>query len=317
MIDIEDLRMFRALSSTGVLAGAARMLDLTPPALTIRLKKLEERLGVLLVVRGARGITFTEEGLYLVEEAAEILERIEAVPERISSDTRAMAGNLRIVAPFGFGRKHIAPLVRDFHRAHPHLAIVLNLSENPIADASGADLVIHIGAVKDSSWVGHCLAANERLVCASPEFVRRMGRLTHPSQLGKQPCLCLRENNEDLTRWRFSVRDRKKINGPHGIVNVRVSGALSSNDGMVISDWATQGLGIMLRSEWEAAPLIASGRLIQLFPDWQLDPAPVMALVPSRKGVSTRIHVLIEAARAALTPVPWRVLGMPDSMGRR
>jgi DNA-binding transcriptional LysR family regulator len=301
MVDIDDMRLFRALGTTGSLAAAARLLDVTPPALTARLKKLEERLGVHLAVRGARGITLTEAGQRLLDEALELLERIDSVAERIGSDARAMAGALRVVAPFGFGRQYLAPLLRDFHRAHPQLRISLHLSDNPLADAAGADMVVHIGAVKDSSWVGHPLAPNARLLCASPGFVRGMAPLEHPSQLAQHACLCLRENHEDLTRWRFSA-----VAAPHSAVTVRVNGALASNDGAVIGQWATAGLGIMVRSEWDAAPLIARGELVALLPDWRLDDAPVLALLPSRKGTPLRLRKLVEAAKAAFQPVPWR-----------
>src|SRR5438093_13598827 len=115
MLELDDLKMFRALGSTGSLAAAARLMDLTPPALTVRLQRLEEKLGVHLAVRGARGITLTDEGRRLLEDALEILERIEALPERVGGEAQAMRGHLRVVAPFGFGRAYLAPIIRDLH----------------------------------------------------------------------------------------------------------------------------------------------------------------------------------------------------------
>lgn len=308
MIDLDDLRMIRALGSCGSLAGAARLLDLTPPALTVRLKRLEASLGIHLAVRGARGITFTDEGRRLLEEAKDVLERVESLPGRIGSEAHAMAGRLRVAAPFGFGRQYMAQIVRTMHLAHPALGIALQLSEHPLRDAAAHDVVIHIGMPKDSSWVGHLLAPNDRLLCASPAFVRRLeAPLTHPSQLADQPCLCLAENDEDVTRWRFTPSAMGQ-EGPalRKGVSVRVAGRLSSNDGTVVTQWALDGLGIVARSEWEADPLIAEGRLVRLLPGWHLEAAPVMALTPVRKGVPARLRVFIEACRAALDPVPWR-----------
>lgn len=299
--------MFRALGSTGSLAGAARLLDLTPPALTVRLKRLEEALGVHLAVRGARGITFTEEGRRLLESALEVLERMDTLPERVAGEAHGMAGHLRIVAPFGFGRQYITSVVRDLHLAHRGLTVALTLSDHPLRDAAANDVVVNIGAVKDSSWVGHLLAPNERWLCASPSYLRRTGEpLTHPSHLERHACLCLKENEDDLTRWRFTAEQAGDAISARKVVTVRVAGALSSNDGTVISQWAEDGLGIMVRSEWEAAPLVTQGKLVRLLPQWQLDPAPVMALVPTRKGTPARLKLFIEAARAALHPVPWR-----------
>ncbi|WCM93171.1 LysR family transcriptional regulator [Acidovorax sp. NCPPB 2350] len=308
MLDIDDLRMVRALGHAGSLAGAARLMDLTPPALTVRLRKLEDALGVHLAVRTARGIAFTDEGRRLLEESTEVLERIDALRERVAGGSQAPGGHLRVVAPFGFGRRHVARIVRDLHQRHPGLTVALTLSDNPLREAAANDVVVHIGAVKDSSWVGHLLAPNDRLLCASPGYARRAGAaLTHPSQLERHACLCLRENDDDLVRWRFAPQGGGAQ--PRKSVTVRVAGALSTNDGEVMTQWALAGLGIMARSEWDVGPLIASGRLVRLLPRWQMEPAPVMALVPSRKGLPARLRLFIDAAKAALDPVPWRLPG--------
>ncbi|CAG9197390.1 Transcriptional regulator, LysR family [Paraburkholderia sabiae] len=305
MIDLDDMRMFRALGTAPSLAGAARLLDVTPPALTVRLQKLEERLGVHLAVREARGISLTEEGTRLMQEAVDLLERLDTLPERIAAEHQAVSGSLRIVAPLGFGRVHIAPILRDFHLSYPGVKASLNLSDNPLADSAGADVVIHIGEMKDSSWVAHVLAPNERFLCASPRLTARLGALEHPSGLADLPCLCLRENDEDVSRWRFEPEPKGKAK--HGKpVTVRVTGALSSNDGGVIGDWAMRGLGIMVRSEWDAAALIASGKLERLLPHWRMAPAPIVALLPTRKRMPARVRLFLDAARAAMDPPPWR-----------
>ncbi|WP_176053833.1 LysR family transcriptional regulator [Paraburkholderia caribensis] len=305
MVDLEDMRMFRALGTTHSLAGAARLLDVTPPALTVRLQKLEERLGVHLAVREARGISLTDEGTRLMLEAIDLLERLETLPERIAPEHRSVSGSLRIVAPLGFGRIHVAPVLRDFHLMYPNVKASLNLSDNPLADSAGADIVIHIGEMKDSSWVAHVLAPNERYLCASPRLAASLDALAHPQELAHLPCLCLRENDEDVSRWRF-----ERASGRHAkqgkTVTVRVTGALSSNDGGVIGDWAMRGLGIMVRSEWDAGALIESGKLKRLLPQWRLAPAPIVALVPMRKGVPARVRLFLDAARAAMDPPPWR-----------
>ena len=303
MIELDDMRLFRALGASRSLAAAARLLNLTPPTVTVRLQRLEERLGVRLAVRGARGISLTDEGQRLLQEAIELLERIEAIPSRVSGESGSITGNLRIVAPFGFGRAHIAPLVRDLHRAHQSLKISLVLSDSPLTAAPGADVVISIGKIKASSWVGHYLTPNERFLCANPTFARRLRNLAHPSDLAQYECLCLRENDEDVTHVRFMRAGGK---GASAAVTIRMSGALSSNDGNVISDWAMDGLGIMERSEWDAARLIAAGKLVRVLPEWRLESAPIMALVPTRHGLSSRQRLFLDAAKRAFDPAPWR-----------
>ncbi|KVZ39828.1 LysR family transcriptional regulator [Burkholderia ubonensis] len=301
MLDLEDLRLVRAIGASRSLASAARLLDLTPPAVTIRLQRMEERLGARLAVRKSNGISLTDEGQRLYQEALDILERVEALPIHISGEHGEVQGTLRVVAPFGFGRKYVSRIVRDVQLAHPKLEISLHLSESPLTHASGADVVVHIGTLKSSSWVGYPLAPNERFLCASPAYARRIKALNHPADLARYNCLCLRENDEDVPRWRFSQEG-----DPRRSTVIRVAGALSSNDGTVITEWALAGLGIVERSEWDVAPLLANGKLVRLLPDWRLPSAPVTALLPSRTGRSVRQRIFLETAKQFLSPPPWR-----------
>ncbi|KWC03034.1 LysR family transcriptional regulator [Burkholderia ubonensis] len=301
MLDLEDLRLVRAIGASRSLASAARLLDLTPPAVTIRLQRMEERLSARLAVRKSNGISLTDEGQRLYQEALDILERVEALPIHILGEHGEVQGTLRVVAPFGFGRKYVSRIVRDVQLAHPKLEISLHLSESPLTHAPGADVVVHIGTLKSSSWVGYPLAPNERFLCASPAYARRIKALNHPADLARCNCLCLRENDEDVPRWRFSQEG-----DPRRSTVIRVAGALSSNDGTVITEWALAGLGIVERSEWDVAPLLADGKLVRLLPDWRLPSAPVTALLPSRTGRSVRQRIFLETAKQFLSPPPWR-----------
>ncbi|AJX14120.1 LysR family transcriptional regulator [Burkholderia ubonensis] len=301
MLDLEDLRLVRAIGASRSLASAARLLDLTPPAVTIRLQRMEERLSARLAERKSNGVSLTDEGQRLYQEALDILERVEALPVHISGEHGEVQGTLRVVAPFGFGRKYVSRIVRDVQLAHPKLEISLHLSESPLTHASGADVVVHIGTLKSSSWVGYPLAPNERFLCASPAYARRIKALNHPADLARCNCLCLRENDEDVPRWRFSQEGDSRRS-----TVIRVAGALSSNDGTVITEWALAGLGIVERSEWDVAPLLADGKLVRLLPDWRLPSAPVTALLPSRTGRSVRQRIFLETAKQFLSPPPWR-----------
>lgn len=153
--------------------------------------------------------------------------------------------------------------------------------------------------------MGHFLAPNDRFLCASPALARSLSKLTHPSELTRHPYLALQENDEDVARLRFAEHDAagKRINKG---VTVRLSSALSSNDGTVVRDWAVDGLGVVARSEWDCARLIAKGKLKRILPAWHLEPAPIMALTPTRQGLTIRQRVFLEAAKRAFNPVPWR-----------
>lgn len=153
MLDLEDLRLMRAVGASRSLASAAQLLNLTPPAVTVRFQKMEERMNVRLAVRKSRGVSLTDEGQRLYQEAMEILERVEALSLRITGSEGEVEGTLRVVASFGFARKYVAPIVRELQREHPKLEVTLHLSDSPIANASVADVVVHVGDLKSSSWV--------------------------------------------------------------------------------------------------------------------------------------------------------------------
>ena len=301
MIALEDLRFVVALSRTGSLSAAARALDVTPPALSMRLKKLEAVLGVNLVIRSSRGLRFTPEGEQLVLEAQSLLTRLDGLTDSLSGGV--FAGSLRVVAPFGFGRIHVAPVMAAFIRDYPQVRATLHLSEAPWNSNVEADVVIHIGTVRDSSWVAHLLARNARWVCASPGYLQRRGTPSHPRELAQHACLSVRENEEDVTLWRYKDSHTSSRRSEA----LRISPTLTSNNGEVVREWAVAGLGVALRSEWDVAPSVKRGELRRLFVEYEFEGADILALVPTRRGVSARVSHFVESLKTRFQPKPpWR-----------
>jgi DNA-binding transcriptional LysR family regulator len=306
MVTSEDLRFFALLVRQGSLAAAARALGVTPPAVTQRLRALEARAGVRLLDRSTRRATPTAEGELVLAQADALLAQLDALADGLRAGGGRVAGELKVVAPFGFGRRHVAPRLAEFQALHPELRATLALSERPARVAlEGYDLALHIGLMKDSSLTAFPLAANARFACASPAYLARAPRLRHPDELREHACLVIRENDEDVAVWRF-----RRAGALH---SVRVRPALASNDGEVVRDWALNGRGIAVRSEWDVAPLIAAGRLARVLPGYALPEAPVVALVPARRGLSARSRAFVEFLRAGLSPPPWRALRRPGS----
>ena len=303
MIALDDLRFMEALSRTGSLSAAARSLNVTPPALSMRLKRLEQTLGVNLVVRSSRRVRFTSEGERLVAEAQDLLGRIDALPDALSREGQSLAGRLHVVASFGFGRLQVAPLIAKFAEHHPSVRVTLDLSERPWTDTQDADVVIHIGVVRDSSWVAHVLARNGRWICASPAYLRRHGAPAHPRDLIRHACLCVRENDEDVTLWRYRT---KAPSARRRHETIRVTPTLTSNDGEVVRNWALAGLGLMLRSQWDGAPFVRRGELQRVLAAFEFDDADVLALVPARHGISARVSRFVEFLKGHFAKPLWR-----------
>lgn len=313
MLRIEDLQLAAALAQAPSLSAAARALNVTPPALSMRLRKLEATLDVALAVRTARRLSLTPEGERFAREAAALLAGLEALPQSFQRNDRRLTGTLRIAAPFGYGRQRIAPMLARFARLHPSLGLQLDLRETPWPDRHDSDVVIHIGTVRDSSWVARTLAFNERWLCASPGYLRTYGTPSEPRDLLKHCCISIRENEEDVTLWHFH-RPVARASGKAKVLDaarrqkpretVRIVPSYTSNDGTVAREWAEQGLGLVLRSEWDAAESIARGTLVRVLPDWALDSAPVTALVPTRQGRTARVQALLQFFEESLGKLP-------------
>ncbi len=298
--DASDLRFFVTLSEAGSLAEAARRLDVTPSAVSQHLRQLETRLGLVLVRRSTRRFSLTDEGELFYAGALDLLARMDALTDDLRARASEVAGNLNLCGPLGFGRRYLAQAVAEFHALHPKVQVSLNLTDVvPAADAQGFDLIVHIGDLPDSSRVAYPIAPNERFLCASPEYLARRGTPAKPEDLAQHDCLVLRENQEDVTLWRFT-RHRKEA-------SVRVTSAMCSNDGDVVKQWALLGKGILLRSEWDVADSLREGRLVRLLPEWQLPPANVVALLGRRGGTSARVRLFLSFLQARFQPVaPWR-----------
>jgi DNA-binding transcriptional LysR family regulator len=301
MKQTDDLRFFALLVREGSLAAAARQLGVTPSAVTQRLQALEAALGVRLLDRSTRRIRLTDEGTLYHDIGAGLTRDYDELVDTLRSRQALVRGKLRVHGPLGFGRKYLASCVARFHVAHPQLEIALTLSDRRIDAATDAfDLIVHIGELRDSAQVAYPIAPNRRVLCAAPAYLKRAGRPATPEALAAHACLVLRENDEDVTMWRFASGRREAA--------VRVKPMLSSNDGEVIRQWALAGQGIMLRSEWDVAELLRSGRLEALLPAWKPPAADVVALVAERRGMSARVKAFLAFLAAEFRPKPpWRV----------
>lgn len=309
MIQIEDLRLVEALAQAPSLSAAARALNVTPPALSMRLRKLEATLGLALATRTARRLSLTPEGERFAQEGAALLAQLEALPESFRREDSRLTGTLRVAAPFGYGRHHVAPVLARFAQCHPGLRLQLDLREVPWPDKHDSDAVVHIGAVRDSSWIARTLAPNERWLCASPAYLRAHGTPQEPRDLLGHACICIRENDEDVTLWRFRRAGSGTARRPSARETLRVVPAFTTNDGSVARQWAEQGLGLVLRSEWDTADAVARGTLVRVLAGWEFDSAPVTLLVPTRRGRTARVQALMQFFEAALGkpgPLPPR-----------
>ena len=298
MIKSEDVRFFLTIAEEGSLAAAARRLGVTPSAVSQRLQALEASLGLRLTHRNGRSMILTDEGSLLAEQGGRIVADMERLAETLSTRRGAVFGQLRVLAPFGFGRRYIAPLCLAFQQEHPDLKIDLFL-----ADRLGRhpdqpwDLAIHVGELADSSLRMRKLASNRRLLCAAPDYLAGRQPPRVPADLRDHDCIVLRENDEDATLWRLQ-RDGETF-------SIRVVPRLSSNDGNVTRDWALAGRGIIIRSEWDVAQDVHDGRLVPLLTDYTLPAADVVLLTGGATDIAGRTRAFIDFLSHRFRQISW------------
>lgn len=296
----EDLRFFTVVAGAPSLAAASRALDVSRSAVTQRLAQLERRLRCRLLDRTTRHIRLTEEGRLLLSRADDLLHELDELADTLGGRNDVISGQLRIAAPLGFGRKYVAGIVAEFRRLHPNVTVALSLTDRPAVSAEdNNDLVIHIGELRNSSLVMVRLAPNGRIACASPAYLAEHGEPAEPSDLSQHACLALRQNEEDVTLWRFTDRHRK-------VTPVRVTPVMSSNDGEAVRNWALHGLGVMVRSEWDVAEDLQEGRLRRVLSRYRLPSADVVALLGKRGGRTARTEAFLTLLKQRLNPIPWR-----------
>ena len=289
MTDISDLRFLTALSAAPSLAAAARNLNVTPPAVSQRLALLEDRLHLRLVERGRGHIRLTAEGAHLVYRAKGILGDMESLSDEMSALANRIEGPLHVIAPFGFGRLRVAPVLARFGHENPELRPTLSLSEDPAGAISDGlwDILVHVGRLPHLRITQRKLAPNRRLLVASGAYANRFGLPKNPEDVSAHRIGVVRENRADATLW--------PLTGPSGIeVNLRIQPVYACNDGEVLRTWALDGFGIVERSEWSVSDDLSAGSLIRVLPHWSLPDADIVALLNPRAVRSLRIDRFVD-----------------------
>lgn len=289
MSPIDDLAFFRRLARAGSLTATARELGLSLSAVSKRLKQLEARLGVELARRTTRRLALTAEGERYLAQGGRILDELGELEESLGAHRAGLSGPLRVNATFGFGRRHVAPLLSAFCAEHPGIEATLELSGFPLSLGDQAfDIGVRVGEPPDSRLVARRILASRRILCAAPALAARLPALRSPADLSALPCLLLRENDSDFAVWRFQRHDAPEVEQA-----VKVAGPLASNDGEVVMRLALDGHGIVLRSWWDVHEHLAGGRLSPLLPEWQGVRADFHAVYRQHRHVPARIRAFV------------------------
>ena len=291
MDKLKQLESFVSIALRGSLTAAANAEGVAPAIMGRRLDGLEERLGVKLLVRTTRRISLTHEGSAFLEDCQRLLADLANAEASVSAGGVKASGHLRITAPAGFGRRHVAPLVPRFRELHADVTISLNLSDRVVDLAGeGFDCAVRVGDMPDSSLVSVRLADNRRLCVATPAYLKRFGTPVHPHDLSKFDCLTLSSDASQTRGWAFLVPQGKGSE----LVHLKPGGPLNCSDGQVLHDWCLSGYGIAWRSTWEVEAEIASGALVAVLEDFAAPPNGIYAVFPHAKHLPLRVRLWID-----------------------
>ncbi len=286
----KQIETFVSAVTRGSLSAAARAEGVAPAIIGRRINALEARLGVKLLIRTTRKISLSVEGADFFEECQRILQTLENAESTVSAGGETAKGHLRVTAPAGFGRRHVAPLLPQLLETHPDMTITLDLSDRLVDLVNdGFDCAIRIGDLADSSLVSVRLADNRRMVVAAPAYLLAHGTPQHPVDLAQHNCLSFGIGGNQARGWLFTIDGK--------VAPQRVSGSLECTDGAVLHAWTLAGHGLAWRSLWEVEEDLAQGRLVTVLDDFAAPPNAIYAVFAQRKHLALRVRVFIDMLR--------------------
>lgn len=285
--NIADLQVLVHTARGGTLTAAALALGITPAAASATLKRLEAQLGARLFERSTRAMRLTPQGQTLLDYAVRAFELLAEGESLVLADRGALVGTVRVAAPSDLTRVALLPWFDEFLDLHPGLQLALAVGDRPLdVTRDEVDLALRYGPLADSRLVARRLADSRPALCASPGYLERHPAPQTPQDLLQHNCLTFHRGGRRQRLWRFCR------NGHW--TEVRVDGDRVVDDASLAREWALAGRGITLKSELDLQRDVAAGVLVRLLPDWDTEPYPLHALLPSGRFVPARVRALVD-----------------------
>lgn len=297
---IAHIATFVAVADAESFSAAAERLDLSRAMASKHVQALEDRLGVKLLERTTRRVRLTDAGRRYLDRARRLLQDFEVADTEARGERLAPAGLLRINGPVSFSRTHLAATIAPFLQRYPELSVDLTVNDR-VVDLleEGYDVAVRIGRLADSTLVARRLAPVALHLAASPAYLARHGVPRHPDDLADHACLAYAYSSEGLI-WRFT-------DDAGAEAAVRPRGAMSGNNGDVLTEAAAGGAGIVQQPDFVLGPYFAAGTLVRLLPDWHPPELAVHTVHHQSRHVSAKIRVFIDYLAEIWRTPPWRI----------
>lgn len=286
MSHFDDLFWLVEVVDAGTLSAAAEKHNVTSAAVSKRLRLLEERLGVKLLVRTTRHLRTTEAGELYYQRGKTLLEEFNELEDNIASTSERLCGSIRINAPLSFGMRVLMRPIQEFMQLYPQLHITLHLDDRFIDILnSDYDLVIRVGQLQDSSIVAQRITNSRLVCCAAPSYLEKHGRPAVPEDLAKHNCL-LYQHSVPMHIWYFK---KDQIDSA-----ITVQGDLAANNGDILCEAAILGQGIVQQPDFIVRAALDSGQLVEILQDYTSLTVSAYAMYPTRHFLPIKIRRLIE-----------------------
>ncbi len=297
---VDDFRLFVLIVERGSLTAAARAVDLSPGAVSLRLSALERAVAAQLLRRTTRRVQLTEAGSVFYQTARRVLGEVDDLHQALGGEDGALKGAIRVTAPWDIGRNHVRPALDGFLAEHPSVSVSLMLSDTTLdLDDVGVDIAIRYGRLPDSRLQLRRISTNRRLPVASPAYLARAGRPSKPTDLLAHNCIALLRGAGRFDLWPFVVDGAPSP--------LKVSGDRDANDGDLLRQWAVEGKGIVLKSAWDVALDVEEGRLVALLVDYCPADVDLQIVLPPARQRSKRVKALADHLAAMLRRLDRRL----------
>lgn len=286
-------RVFVSIVEQGSLSAAARTLDLSRAQVTRYLARMEQWADARLLHRSTRRLSLTAAGERALSGCREMLTLAEDIETLGGTDGGQPRGRLRVACTPSLAQAALGKALTGYLQAYRHTAIDLQVGYHPVnLVEERIDLAIRITNQLDPNLIARRLANCASVVCAAPSYLAAHGMPERVEALADHNCLTYSYFGKSL--WRFHRHGRHGGEGDGGEVSVPVEGTLNANDPMALLEAASEGLGIALQPVYAAAPLIKSGRLVALLPDWRPEDLAISAIYRSRRHMPPALRVLLD-----------------------
>lgn len=281
------MEVFVRVLECGSFSRAAESLDLANATVTSSLRNLEKHLGVTLIQRNTRHLRLTEEGELFLPKCREILKNVAQVESDVKLNSAEVSGMLRVESPFGFGQTLLCPNLPELTRRHPNLRIAVNLTnETHSLIERATDVAIRMDKVEEADLVARPIYETHHIVCGTPAMVAKL-KCNHPKQLNPKYCLGIfNENYQTPNPWTLSK-------GEDGF-SIRPEGALTFNNTQALIQAALNEVGLIYVLDVFVDELLASGKLVQMFPDWQTSKRTFHAVTVKSRFASPKVRAFLD-----------------------